>query len=305
MGREHSHSHGHEAEVGGTRLLIALVLNLGITAAQIVGGLISGSLSLLADAVHNGSDAAALGVSYGARRVARRKADRTRTFGYHRAELIGAMINLTTLFVIALFLTWQAVSRLLNPPEVGGAVMLVVGAVAFVEDAISAWLLYRGARGSLNIRSAYIHMVGDTLATLGVIVGGVLILLYDIYWVDPLITAAIAVYIFVHSYVEMRRTARILMESAPAGFDFDGMVRAVEAVDGVQDLHHVHLWRLDEERVALEAHVAIAAPSFEMADRLKRQVKELLRRDFGVDHTTLEVECEHCTDPAQPVIAHE
>ncbi len=304
MNHAHEHHHHHH-ERGGWRLLLPLALNVGITVAQVVGGLLSGSLSLLADAVHNGSDAAALGISYGARRISRRRADRKRTFGYSRAELIGAMINLTTLFVIALFLAWQAVERLLNPPEVGGAVMLIVGTVAFVEDLLSVLILRKSARGSLNVRSAMIHLIGDTLASVGVILGGLLIMFYGIYWVDPVITALIAVYIFGHSYLEIRKTIRILMESAPEDFEFDRMMRAVEALQGVEDLHHVHLWRLDEQRVALEAHMTMATPDFDEADRLKLKVKELLRRDFGIDHTTLEIECEHCADSHQFVIAQE
>ena len=228
-----SQAHQHDRDEGGGKsLIIALVLNVGITVAQIVGGVVSGSLSLLADAAHNGSDAASLGVSYGARRVARRRADAERTFGYNRAEIIGALINLTTLFVIAAFLMYQAVRRFIHPPEVEGTTMLIVGAVAFVEDAVSAWLLYRGSKSSLNVKSAFIHMMGDTLATLGVMAGGLLVMTYGIYWVDPALTLVIAVYIVAHSYVEIRKAIRILMESAPRDFDFDTMIQALEALDG-------------------------------------------------------------------------
>ena len=297
-----SHNHEHGAEQSGKNLLIALVLNVGITVAQVVGGLISGSLSLLADAAHNGSDAASLGISYGARKVAQRQADPKRTFGYNRAEVIGALINLTTLFVIAAFLLYQAVNRLLNPPEVGGTVMLIVGAIAFVEDAISAWLLFKGSEGSLNVRSAFIHMVGDTLATVGVIVGGLLVMRYGIHWIDPAITAAIALYIFAHAYKEIRKAIRILMESAPEDFDFNHMVREVEALEGVQDLHHVHLWRLDEERVALEAHVAVREGDLRAIEEIKWRVKGKLKDDFDIEHATLEIEVAGRMDHDRSVI---
>lgn len=287
----HSHDGHHNDETSGKRLLIALVLNLTITLAQIVGGVLSGSLSILADAAHNGSDAASLGISYIAKRIGRRKADRRQTFGYDRAEVIGAMINLTTLLVIAIYLFGQAISRMINPREIDGMVMLVVGAIAFVEDLISAILLYQGAQGSMNVRSAFIHMVGDTLATLGVIVGGLLILFYDIRLVDPIITALIALYIGIHGSRELRRAIRLLMDSAPKDFDFDRMVEAVQAVDGVRDLHHVHLWRLDEARTALEAHVVIGAEQdWAAAETIKQKVKELLTNEFDVDHATLELE---------------
>lgn len=302
----HSHSHERETSQSGTNLLIALVLNVGITVAQIVGGIISGSLSLLADAAHNGSDVAALGVSYGAKRVSQRKADRRLTFGYNRAELIGAMINLTVLFVIALYLIYVAVQRFLTPPEVEGTVMLIVGVIAFVEDAISAWLLYKGQQGSLNVRAAFIHMVADTLATVGVIAGGILIMMFDIYWVDPAVTAAIALYIIAHSYVEIRKTIAVLMESAPPEFDFDAMVRAVENIDGVEDLHHVHVWRLDEQRLALEAHLVMQdVGTLAAANHVKRRVKQLLHENFGVDHATLELEAETETGHEDATIPQE
>lgn len=291
--RHGGHGHGlhrHGEDTGGRNLLIALVLNVGITAAQIVGGLLSGSLALLADAAHNGSDAASLGVSYAARRIARRPADERRTFGYNRAEVVGALINLTTLFVIAVFLISQAIHRFFEPSDVAGSTMLIVGAIAFVEDAVSTWLLYQGAKSSLNIRSAFIHMMGDTLATLGVLVGGFLILRYQIFWIDPAITLAIALYIIVHGALEIRTAIRILMESAPKGFDFERMVREVEALEGVDAIHHVHLWRLDEERVALEAHVAVLEDDLSAIEEIKHRVKCKLRDDFGIAHATLEIE---------------
>lgn len=154
----HNHTHSNEEGSGG-RLLITLLLNASITVAQIIGGIISGSLSLLADAVHNASDAAAIGVSYLAQRISKKEADRKRTFGYRRAETIGALINLVTLVVISLYLIGHGVERFFNPQEVDGIVMLVVGAIAFVEDLISAMLLYRDSKHSLNIKSAFLHMV--------------------------------------------------------------------------------------------------------------------------------------------------
>lgn len=287
---------------GGLRLLIALVLNLGITIAQVVGGIVSGSLSLLADAAHNGSDAASLGISWGARKVSRREADRERTFGYNRAEVVGALINLTTLFVIAVFLAVQAVKRLADPTAVHGEVMLIVGAIAFVEDAISAWLLWAGQKESINIRSAFIHMVGDTLATLGVIIGGLLIIGYDMVWVDPAITAAISLYIFTHGWIEIRKAVRLLIDSAPRGFDFDRMLREVQALGGVVDMHHIHLWQLDEHRVALEAHVSVEESDLGAIEDIKRRVKRKLLDDFGVVHSTLEIEIAGSTEHDRSVI---
>ena len=301
-GHAEGHSHGKDAST--TRLLIALALNVGITVAQVVGGLISGSLSLLADAAHNGSDAASLGISYGARKVSERPADRRRTFGYERAELIGAFINLVTLFVISLYLVYAAVNRFLNPGEVEGTVMLIVGGIAFVEDALSVWLLSKDLKSGQNVRAVFIHLAGDTLATLGVMIGAALIMVYGITWVDPLITLLIAVYIAVHAYVEIRTTIAILMESAPEGFPMDEMTRAVEGMDHVADVHHVHVWRLDEDVTALEAHMAVEGiEELRALDALKGRVKEKLREEYSIGHATLEIEHGACTDDGNQMLA--
>jgi cobalt-zinc-cadmium efflux system protein len=285
-----SHRHaGPDGAGTGKRLLIALALNVGITVAQVVGALISGSLSLLADAAHNGSDAASLGISYVAWRLSRRPADQQHTFGHRRAETVGALINLTTLFMIGLYLLYEAVNRLLEPQAVGGWTMIIVGAIAATEDALSVYVL-RKDRGGLNVRSAVIHLIADTLATLGVIVGGVLILLFDVTWVDPMLTALIALYVFIHGYREIKQAIAVLMDSAPQGFDLQRVVAALAAVPGVEDVHHVHVWRPDEDRVALEAHVAVSARDLAEAERIKARLKAALRDRFGVDHATLELE---------------
>jgi cobalt-zinc-cadmium efflux system protein len=299
------HSRQDDGDAGSRRLLVVLALNLSITLAQIVGGLLAGSLSLLADAVHNGSDAASLLVSYIARRISRREADPKRTFGYNRAEIIGALINLTTLILIGFYLLGQAINRFFNPQPVEGMVMLVVGGIALVEDAISAYLLYKDAKGSLNIRSAMLHMIGDTLATVGVLVGSVFIILFNIYIVDPIITVLIAVYILAHSYLEIRKAIGILMESAPEGFDFAQMVHDVEAIEGVKSLHHVHLWRLDEARVALEAHVVVVTQSLGEVQQIKQTIREKLTEAYGIEHATLETEVEGRVDHDEKLIQNE
>lgn len=296
------HKHTQSEKNSDHRLLIAFGLNIALTLTEIIGGLIAGSLSLISDAVHNGSDAASIGISYGAQKVARRKPDRQRTFGYNRAEIIAALINLTTLFVIALFLLWQAINRFFNPQPVDGVLMLIVGAIAFVEDAISAYLLYKGSKESLNVRSAFIHLLSDTLATLGVVIGGLLVMLYNIYIVDPIITALIAVYIMIHGYIEIRKVIYILMESAPKDFDFQGMLTAVEDIEEVQDFHHIHVWRLDESRSALEAHVSINRDDLNSMEHIKSEIKHLLSQQFNVKHTTLEFELDGGTRHDRTII---
>jgi cobalt-zinc-cadmium efflux system protein len=292
------HGHAHGAHEGGDtsssrgwRLLVALALNLGITVAEVVGGLVSGSLALLADAAHNLSDAGSVLVSYIAWRISRRETDRRRTFGYGRAETVGAVINLTTLFVIAAYLLYEAGHRIFSPAEVAGTTMLVVGVIALVEDVAAAWVL-RKETGSLNVRSTYLHMIADALATVGVILGAIAIMIWGpgVWWIDPAITAAISVYIFVHAYREIRESIAVLMDSAPRGFDYDGLVAELTSTPEVEDVHHVHVWQPEEGRLALEAHVAMTETDFGRATEIKERLKARLRERFGVDHATLEVE---------------
>ena len=306
MSHHHSHN-GHDIETTGSgfRLLLTLALNLGITLAQIVGGLLAGSLSLLADAVHNASDAAAIGVSYIARRLSGRAADKKRTFGYRRAETVGALINLVTLVVISLYLFGHAVERLIAPGEVDGGIMLIVGVIAFIEDLISAALLYRDSKDSLNIRSAFLHMVGDTLATLAVILGSLAILYFDFYLIDPILTVLISVYILAHSYGALRDTIRILMNAAPAGLDYDDVVRTIQREGGVVDVHHMHLWQLDEHRTALEAHIVVADDEMPAVDAIKERIKQQLTERHQITHTTLEMEYEACRHPESSLVPRE
>lgn len=299
----HAHA-GGDQEGRGWRYLVALALNLGVALAELVGGILSGSLSLIADAAHNASDAASIGVSYVAWRISKREPDKRRTFGYRRAETIGALINLTTLFVIGLYLLYEAASRLADPREIGGWTMVIVGAIAFLEDLAAVWVLSKN-RGSLNMRSAFLHMVADAMATVGVIIGGVLVLLFDVVWVDPVITAMIAVYIFIHGYREIRQAIALLMESAPADLNLDELVRQVEAIAGVEGLHHVHVWQPDETRRALEAHVAVSERDLEKADGLKKQIKALLLDRYGIGHVMLEIEFAANVDHDRDVIGKE
>ncbi|PSQ82780.1 MAG: cation transporter [Bacteroidetes bacterium QS_7_67_15] len=295
----HGHSHGQHA--GTTRLVLALVFNFLITAAEVAAGIVAGSLTLLADAAHNASDTASMGVSLVARRVAGREADRRRTFGYERAELIGAFVNLVTLIVIALYLLVEAGQRVFTPGEIKGRLMLIVGAITLVGNVATAFVLYRPSKGSLNVKSAFVHIVADALGSVAVILGGWLIASYGWTIVDPILTAAIALYILAHSYEMLRETISILMESAPKGFPLDEMARALEAMDHVCDVHHVHVWRLDEEQTAMEAHVEVEAIA-ELAalDTLKGEVKQKLRDEYGIDHATLELEHGACTDQHRP-----
>ena len=299
----HRHgAHGNDAN-RGRRLLIAVALNLGITIAEVAGGLISGSLALLADAAHNLSDAASVLVAYIAWRISQKAANERYTFGFRRAETVGAIINLTTLFVIGLYLIYEAVSRVFNPEEIDASIMLIVGVIALVEDVVAAWVLSK--EHGLNIRAAMIHMIADAAATVGVIAGAIVIAIWGATWVDPAITAVIAIYIFGHGYHEIRKAIEVLMDTPPRGFDFDGLVHELRLAAGVEDIHHVHVWRPDEDRIALEAHLSLSVDELDEATRLKETLKGRLRQKFGIDHATIEIERAQAVDHGRKVIQDE
>ncbi len=300
----HAHDHTHRADTLGTaRLVIAVILNLAITIMEVGAGVWAGSLALLADAAHNLNDTASLGISLGARKVAQREADRRRTFGYRRAEVIGAFVNLITLVVIALYLLKEAVERAVMPQPVNGTLMMIVAGGALIANVGTALLLRRGAEGSLNIESAFVHIVADAMASVAVIGGGGAIMLYGWTWIDPLLTALISGYILWQSADLLRRTTRILMESAPPGFDFDGLIEEMRAVDHVRDVHHVHVWQIDEHSTAMEAHVVVPDGDPEVIEPTKTALKDRIADTFDVEHATLEVEWTPC-GAEEPVWSH-
>lgn len=300
-----AHSHGADRSPDrGRRLLIALALNLGITVAEVVGGVVSGSLALIADAAHNFSDAASVLVSYIAWRISRRTANEKRTFGYARAETVGALINLTTLIIIGLYLLYESGSRLLEPTEVVPTAVIIVGVIAFVEDVAAAWVL-RKDLGSLNVRSTFLHMIADALATVAVLVSGVSILIWgpDVYWIDPAVTAAIAVYVLIHGSREIREAIAVLMDSAPRDFEHDQVVAKLRDQDGVIDVHHLHVWQISEGKTALQVHLAMDDMSFGEATELKERLKRELHDEFEIEHATIEMELASGIDHDPGIVA--
>ena len=298
MSNHHHHALPRDDSGGGVRLGLSIAFNLIITIAEVVGGLISGSLALLSDALHNFSDTSSLVIAYVARRYAQRAPDRLKTFGYKRAEIIGAFVNLITLVLIALFLIKEGITRLLDPQPIDGPVMLVVAVIGLLANVGTALLLRRDAKHSLNLESAFLHIITDAVSSVGVVLGGLLIMWYDVYLVDPILTLAISVYILFHSYRMLRRTVDILMEATPPGLNLDEVTRAVEALDHVIDMHHLHVWQLDDEHAALEAHITIEKGDLEQMEEIKEAIKRLLDERFHIAHSTLEFEFVPCDQPS-------
>jgi cobalt-zinc-cadmium efflux system protein len=288
----HDHPHSHDSEGVSDRVLLwSILINAGLSVFEFAAGAVAGSVALMADALHNTNDAAALLIAYIARKVAGKVADHDFTFGYRRAELIGAMIQLTALIVIGLYLIVEAARRFFVPEPLLGEWMMAAAGVALLVDAVTAWLLWAMAQGSLNVRAAFLHNLTDAGASVAVLFGGAAVVWLGWNWVDPLLTLVIAGYILWMSFGLLRRTSVILMEGTPAGLSIDRVKRAVETIDGVLDMHHIHLWEVDECRRALEAHIVIAEDrSLAELEASKAAVKRLLEDRFDIVHSTLEME---------------
>lgn len=287
-----THGHHHHglasAEGGDKRLIIAIGVNVLLTVAQIIAGVFSGSLALIADAIHNLSDAGALAIALIARRIARLPADEIHTFGHGRAELIGAVFNLSWLIFIGLFLVVEAIKRLIDPQPVEGWTVVIVAGIALAVDMATVFLTFRMAQHSMNMRAAFIHNLSDALASLGVIIGGVLILTFGWMFVDAIVTLAIAGYILLHAGIEIPKAIHILMQGVPKDLEIADVTKDLELADGVIDIHHVHIWHIDEHRRSFEGHVVVDSPA--QMEPVKLALRKRLADNFDITHSTLEFE---------------
>ncbi|WP_372892439.1 cation diffusion facilitator family transporter [Rhodosalinus sp.] len=287
-GHGHHHHHHVDPGAGDARVGLAVGANLALTLAQIVAGVISGSLALIADAIHNLSDALSLGIALAARRIGRRPADAAMTFGYGRAEVVAALVNYTTLIVIAVWLTVEGVTRLVAPEPVAGWIVVIVAGVALVVDVATVALTWAMAKSSVNIRAAFLHNLSDALASVGVIVAGSLILAFGWHWLDAAVTLAIAAYILWQSALGLVPVVRILMLASPEGLDTQEVLGAMRGVTGVRDVHHLHLWRMQEHEAALEAHVVLDGTR--PVQEVRLALRTMLEDRFDLAHSTLELE---------------
>jgi cobalt-zinc-cadmium efflux system protein len=283
----------------------AIGVNFLLTIAQIVGGVMAGSLSLIADALHNLSDAVSLVIAFAARKIARRPSDSKMTFGYVRAEIVAALINYTTLIVIGLYLVYEAVMRFFEPQPVAGWMIVIIAGVALVIDIVTAMLTYTLSKSSMNIRAAFLHNVADALGSVAVIVAGTLIILFDWWLVDPIVTLMIAGYILWMAFAEIGGSIRVLMLGSPPEIDMEALIGALGEVEGVEGVHHVHVWAIDESQNALEAHVVTGEEHGAARDAIKARLKAVARERFGIAHSTLEFEAPgECRDEHATLIGH-
>ncbi|MFX0543808.1 cation diffusion facilitator family transporter [Roseovarius sp. S4756] len=302
----HDHGHAHiDPTSGDRRVSVAIWANAILTVAQIVGGILSGSLALIADALHNFSDMASLVIAFVARKIARRPADSRMTFGYGRIEIVAALINYTTLILIGFYLIYEGGMRMIDPPEVQGWTVVILGGVALVVDTLTAVLTYSMQKGSVNIRALFLHNLSDALASVAVIVGGSLIILYDMRWVDPAITIGIALYILYLALTEIGGPVRTLMLGSPPDIDSHAVIKAIRGVEGVADVHHVHLWQMQEHEGALDCHVVVRSDAWSHIEALKSRIKTVLEEQYDIGHSSLEFEHEDRAHKNADLYGHE
>ncbi|NJE48986.1 cation diffusion facilitator family transporter [Thermococcus sp. 9N3] len=282
------HEHGHGLK---RNLAISIVLNLTITIAEVIGGLISGSLALLSDSLHNFSDSMSLLASYFALKIAERKPNEKYTFGYKRAEILVAFINSAVLIGVSLFLVVEAYRRFRNPQPIDTAIMLPMALVGLIANLLSVFLLHEHAHG-LNVRSAYLHLLSDTLSSVAVVIGGLLIRFYGVEWVDPLVTVLIALYILREAYEVLRESVDVLMEASPE-LDLEEIKAELESIPGVKNAHHFHAWRVGEGGIHFECHLSVEDMPLSEAQRIIDEAEKRLRK-FGVTHVTVQLEVDRC-----------
>lgn len=284
-----AHVHGH-GELQGKNLLWVTLLNLSITVVQIIGGIISNSLSLLSDALHNLGDSSAIFIAFVAGKISRRKPDEKNTFGYGRAEILAALFNSVVLIAICVFLFYEAYKRFLSPEIIKGKLMFFVAVFGLLANLISVFLLHKDKSNNLNVKAAYMHLLGDTFSSLAVIAGGAAVWLWGIYWIDPLVTLFVGLYIIWHTWTIVKETLYILMQSTPRGINLEEIKKEVEKIDGIENIHHVHVWNLNDSRIHFEAHVNLR-DNINMKQMMvvRGKAEQLLHEKFGIQHVTLEM----------------
>ncbi|MGD6802943.1 cation diffusion facilitator family transporter [Rossellomorea aquimaris] len=291
-GHDHGHHHGHDHTREGNKkgLLIALIITTGIMVLEFFGGLITNSLALLSDSGHMLSDASSLALSLAAMWLAGRAASSAKTFGYYRFEILAALLNGVTLFLIAGFIVYEAYERLLDPPEVSSGTMMVIAFIGLLANLLSAWALIKqgDVKDNVNLRSAYLHVLGDALGSVGAIIAGAIMLWFDWYWADPLISVLVALLILKSAWGIITHTVHILMEGVPAGIDVQKVRRTLESIEGICNVHDLHIWTITSGMNSLSCHILIEDE--EDDQEILQKAINLIEEEFHINHTTIQIE---------------
>lgn len=292
MAHSHSHSDGHaHPDLKGRKLLLSIGLNIIITVAQVIGGLISGSLALLSDALHNFSDVLSLIVSYIAEKFSKKSASFEKTFGYKRAEIIAAFINASSLLIVAVYLIYEAVLRFFNPQPIESGLVIWLALLGIVANGLSVLLLYKDSKSNMNMRSAYLHLFTDMAASIAVLIGGLLMKYFQWFWVDSLLTVLIAIYLLIMGYDLLKSSFKVLMLFTPEEMNLEKINKAIEKFPEIKNVHHMHIWQLNEVEIHLEAHIDFHKDiTLSEFDVVLTKVEEMLYHDFKINHVNIQPE---------------
>lgn len=296
MGHHHGHNHSHHRhDLKGRNLRISIFLNILITITQVIGGFISGSLALLSDALHNFSDVISLIISYVANRFSKKKASTNKTFGYKRAEIIAAFVNSATLMVVAVFLIIEAIERFYNPEAISSDLVIGLSIIAILGNGFSVLLIKKDAAVNMNMKSAYLHLLTDMMASVVVLLGGIVMKFYKTYWIDPLLTLLIAIYLIYMGYHLLKESTKVLMLFTPKSIMVKEIVSSILKIDSIKNVHHVHIWQLNEEEIHLEAHIDFKKDiKLSEFDIILEQIEEKVYHDYGINHVNIQPEYGKC-----------
>ena len=294
-------SEHHHHNVSGKNLFLTIVLNVIITISQIVGGILSGSLALLSDAMHNFSDVLALFIAYFANRLAARPNSAAKTFGYKRAEILAALFNASVLIGIAIFLIIEAFHKFYHPEAINSLWVIGLGTLSIVLNTASVLLVKEDAHDNMNVKAAYLHLLTDVMTSIAVVLGGILMYYFGVFWIDPLISAMIALYLIWASFGLVKESSAILMQFTPKGIDIDEVVQAIEAEPEIADVHHIHIWKLDDNHIHLEAHLDFNDDvALTISNQVINRLEKKLYESFEIEHTTFQ--CEYDRDDRKEII---
>jgi cobalt-zinc-cadmium efflux system protein len=287
-------NHRENTLSAGNKLKYGIILSLTILAAEIIGGILSNSLALLSDAGHVFADIIALSLSWYGIRQAIRSPDSRMTFGYHRIGVIVAIINALTIFIIAGVILYEAYQRFQHPPEVNSQLMMIIAFVGLSANLLVTYWLRKDQRSSINIRSVFWHAMGDTLASLVVILGGAVIFFTGLFWIDPLLSVLISLIILYAACNIFKEGFRVLLEATPRDVDVPDLINGLKQIPGVKDVHHIHVWSISPELHALNGHILIEDTSVSQAEDIRVKIEKLVREQYHIEHTTLQMECQPC-----------
>jgi len=297
MDAKSSQTHSHLSEASKrttTRLSLSLFLTLAFVIIEAGAGIFANSLALLTDAAHNLTDVIALGLTWFAVRITSQPANAQKTYGYHRAGILVALLNSTTLVLIFLGIFYEAYLRFMDPPEVQSGVLIGVGLIAVVINLVTALLVHRGSQNDLNLRSAFVHLMGDVLSTVGAVIAGVIIYFTNANWLDPFVSVLIGFLILYNAWGILKDAIDILLEATPRDVDVQAMVKDIAQVDGVLGIHDIHVWSLTQSLRTMSAHILTDDLHISAGAGIQHEINEMLTHRYNIAHATLQLECVEC-----------